>query len=146
MADGKIRPVSGKFFARATERTQIWNGIQQEITGTVLRKLAYEVTAVVRLYGNNITSADVRATLWVQAADFREEYIGIATYVLPYLSCNFHYLRLWTTHKGNSILPILIHHFPIFNLGIGMIVANDFVDLLLLLYTAFNPSSFFDNN
>nr|GMC50744.1 endo-1,4-beta-xylanase A-like [Ipomoea batatas] len=79
MADGKIRPVSGNSFARATERTQIWNGIQQDITGTVLRKLAYEVTAVVRLYGNNVTSADVRATLLVQAADFREEYIGIAS-------------------------------------------------------------------
>lgn len=78
MADGKIVPQSGKLFASATERTQSWNGIQQEITGKVNRKLAYEVSAVVRIYGNNVTNADVQATLWVQAADMREQYIGIA--------------------------------------------------------------------
>ncbi|KAJ8762432.1 hypothetical protein K2173_007871 [Erythroxylum novogranatense] len=78
MAEGKIVPQSGKAFAAATERTQSWNGIQQEITAKVQRKLAYEVTAVVRIYGNNVTSADVRATLWVQMPDLREQYIGIA--------------------------------------------------------------------
>ncbi|KAK7310741.1 hypothetical protein RJT34_08440 [Clitoria ternatea] len=78
MGDGKIVPKSGKFFASATERTQNWNGIQQEITGHVQRKLAYEVTALVRIFGNNVTTADVRATLWVQTPDLREQYIGIA--------------------------------------------------------------------
>ncbi|KAG9147182.1 hypothetical protein Leryth_005399 [Lithospermum erythrorhizon] len=79
MADGKILPMAGtKVFASATERTQSWNGIQQEITGRMQRKLAYEVTAMVRIFGNNISSADVRATLWVQAPDHREQYIGIA--------------------------------------------------------------------
>ncbi|KAJ4964564.1 hypothetical protein NE237_016413 [Protea cynaroides] len=78
MGDGKVRPLSGNFFASATERTQNWNGIQQEITGRVQRKLAYEVTAVVRIFGNSVTSADVRATLWVQAQNQREQYIGIA--------------------------------------------------------------------
>lgn len=78
MADGKIVPKSGKYFACATERTQFWNGIQQEITGRVQRKLAYEITALVRIYGNNVTNADVRATLWVQTPDLREQYIGIA--------------------------------------------------------------------
>ncbi|XP_043711420.1 endo-1,4-beta-xylanase 1-like isoform X2 [Telopea speciosissima] len=79
MGDGKIRPLSGNFFASATERTQSFNGIQQEITGRVQRKLAYEVTAVVRIFGNNVTSADVRVTLWVQAQNQRELYIGIAS-------------------------------------------------------------------
>uniref|UniRef100_A0A2P2JG32 Uncharacterized protein LOC105630790 n=2 Tax=Rhizophora mucronata TaxID=61149 RepID=A0A2P2JG32_RHIMU len=78
MADGKIVPLSGKVFAVATDRTQSWNGIQQEITGRVQRKLAYEITAVVRIYGKNVTNADVRATLWVQTPDLREQYIGIA--------------------------------------------------------------------
>ncbi|CAN1847718.1 Endo-1,4-beta-xylanase 1 [Linum perenne] len=77
-ADGKIVPKSGKVFAVATGRTQSWHGIQQEITGKVQRKLAYEVTAIVRIYGNNVTSADVRATLWVQNPDNRDQYIGIA--------------------------------------------------------------------
>lgn len=78
MADGKIVPLSGKVFASATERTQSWNGIQQEITGRVQRKLAYNVAAIVRIFGNNVTTATVRATLWVQTPDRREQYIGIS--------------------------------------------------------------------
>lgn len=78
MGDGKVVPLSGKYFASATERTQSWNGIQQEITGRVQRKLAYEITGQVRIFGNSVTSADVRATLWVQTPDNREQYIGIA--------------------------------------------------------------------
>ncbi|KAL8473110.1 hypothetical protein ACS0TY_030084 [Phlomoides rotata] len=79
MADGKILPQSGKYFASSTNRTQNWNGIQQEITGRVQMNLAYEVFATVRIFGNNISSADVRATLYVQAADLRDQYIGIAS-------------------------------------------------------------------
>lgn len=86
MGDGKVIPLSGKVFASATERTQSWNGIQQDITGRVNRKLAYEVTAVVRIFGNNVTTADVRATLWVQTPDYREQYIGIAKFVSSTLS------------------------------------------------------------
>ncbi|KAI3758448.1 hypothetical protein L6452_06011 [Arctium lappa] len=78
MGDGKILPKSGKFFASATERTQNWNGIQQDISGRVQRKLAYEVSAFVRIFGNNVTSSSIRATLWVQTPDSREQYIGIA--------------------------------------------------------------------
>ena len=85
MGDGKILPQSGKFFASATERTQNWNGIQQEITGRVQRKLAYEVTAVVRIFGNNVTSSDVRATLWVQTPNQRDQYVGIAKLVFSFL-------------------------------------------------------------
>lgn len=81
MADGKIVPQSGKAFAAATERTQNWNGIQQEITGKVERKRVYEATAVVRIYGNNVTSATVQATLWVQNPNQRDQYIGIAKLV-----------------------------------------------------------------
>lgn len=79
MADGKVLPMSGKFFASTADRTQNWNGIQQEITGRVQRKLAYDVVATVRILGNNITSANVRATLWVQAANLPEQYIGIGS-------------------------------------------------------------------
>ncbi|KAJ8561389.1 hypothetical protein K7X08_027579 [Anisodus acutangulus] len=77
MAHANINPTSGKYLASATERTQNWNGIQQDIAGRVKRKLAYEMTATVRLYGHNVNSADVRGTLWVQGADNREQYIGI---------------------------------------------------------------------
>ncbi|KAI4388645.1 hypothetical protein MLD38_000956, partial [Melastoma candidum] len=74
---GKITPQSGKYFASATERTQTWNGIQQDVTGRLQRKLLYEVTAVLRIYGNNVSNSDVRITLWIQMPDLREQYIGI---------------------------------------------------------------------
>lgn len=86
MGDGKIVPSSGRYFASATERTQIWNGIQQDITGRVQRKLAYEVNAVVRIFGNNVTTADLRATLFVQIPNQHDQYIGIAKLVFSYFS------------------------------------------------------------
>ncbi|KAE8657034.1 hypothetical protein F3Y22_tig00116997pilonHSYRG00864 [Hibiscus syriacus] len=72
MGDGKVLPLYSKFFAFATNRTRSWNGIEQEITGRVQPKLAYEVTAVVRIFGANITNANIRATLWVQNPDIHE--------------------------------------------------------------------------
>ncbi|KAI3462357.1 hypothetical protein Pfo_019020 [Paulownia fortunei] len=79
MANGKVLPMTGKFFGSTADRTENWNGIQQEITGRLQRKLAYEVIAIVRIFGNNISTADVKATLWIQAADLHEQYIGIAS-------------------------------------------------------------------
>ncbi|KAK4477803.1 hypothetical protein RD792_017065 [Penstemon davidsonii] len=45
-------------------------------------KFAYEVDAIVRIFGNNISTTNVRATLWVQAADLRDQYVGIARVVV----------------------------------------------------------------
>ncbi|KAL8215507.1 hypothetical protein R6Q57_022344 [Mikania cordata] len=78
LGNGKILPKSGKFFASATQRTQTWNGIQQDITTRVERKLAYDVIATVRIFGGSDSGgADIRATLWVQTTDSREQYISI---------------------------------------------------------------------
>lgn len=78
LVDGKILPPSGKCFASARERTASWHGIEQDITARVRRKRAYEMSATVRIFGNNVSDADVRATLCVKTSDRREEYIGIA--------------------------------------------------------------------
>lgn len=78
MGNGRIVSQSGKVFAAATERTQSWNGIKQDITGKVQRKLAYDFTALVRIFGNGITNTTVKATLCVTAPDRKEEYIGVA--------------------------------------------------------------------
>ncbi|CAL1395655.1 unnamed protein product [Linum trigynum] len=78
MADGKIVPQLGKLFVSATDRTETWNGIEQELTGRVQREVAYEVTAIARIYGN-VTAATLQLTLWVQEQDRREEYISIAS-------------------------------------------------------------------
>lgn len=82
IADGNIVPMSGKFFASATGRSQAWNGLQQDITGRVQRKLLYNVSAVVRIFGNNISSSNVSLTLYSQTPDSREQYIGIARYYI----------------------------------------------------------------
>ncbi|KAK4796586.1 hypothetical protein SAY86_028912 [Trapa natans] len=80
MNGGKILPKTGKYFASASERTQTWNGIQQDITANIKRKLAYQVTSLVRIFSKNTSSsADVRVTLYVQMPDLREQYIGVAS-------------------------------------------------------------------
>lgn len=81
MEDLKILPSVGKNFASATERTQSWNGIQQEMTKRVKRTLAYEVTAMVRIYGSSVSSADIKATLLVQTPHLREQNIEVAKLV-----------------------------------------------------------------
>lgn len=81
MGDGNVLPPYEKFFASAANRTASWNGIEQEITGRVQTNIAYEVTAVVRIYGGNLASADVQITLWVPSPDMREQYIKIAMLV-----------------------------------------------------------------
>ncbi|XP_065881254.1 endo-1,4-beta-xylanase 1-like [Euphorbia lathyris] len=82
MGDGKIVPQFGNLFASATDRTENWNGIQQDITGRVHQYVAYQVTALIRIYGANLTTATaaagVQLTLWLQEHDFREQYIAIA--------------------------------------------------------------------
>ncbi|PKU83102.1 Putative Pol polyprotein from transposon element Bs1 [Dendrobium catenatum] len=65
IGDGKILPLHGRHFASTSSRSQSWNGIQQDITGRVIRKFAYEVIAVVRIFGN-ANSAEVMASLWVK--------------------------------------------------------------------------------
>ncbi|KAG0468880.1 hypothetical protein HPP92_018208 [Vanilla planifolia] len=77
MGDGKVLPLTGKHFASTGGGTQTWNGIQQEITGRIQRKLAYELAAVVRIFGNP-SSTNVLATLYVQATNGKEQYITIA--------------------------------------------------------------------
>uniref|UniRef100_A0ACD5WC07 Uncharacterized protein n=1 Tax=Avena sativa TaxID=4498 RepID=A0ACD5WC07_AVESA len=75
--DGKVLPVSGKYFVAATGRTDTWNGVMQDVTARLQRKMAYEVTATVRLSGANVSPCEVRATLAVQTADGRQQYIGV---------------------------------------------------------------------
>jgi Carbohydrate binding domain len=77
MGDGKVLPQNGKYFAATTNRTQTWNGIQQDITDHIQKNYLYAVTAVVRLFGNNVTPSDVRATLCIQNSSGTEQYIAV---------------------------------------------------------------------
>ncbi|KAF0909984.1 hypothetical protein E2562_001234 [Oryza meyeriana var. granulata] len=78
--DGKVLPVNGKYFVAATGRTDTWNGVQQDVTSRLQRKLLYEVAATVRLSGANVPSApcDVWTTVAVQNSDGRQQYISVA--------------------------------------------------------------------
>ncbi|KAJ3674416.1 hypothetical protein LUZ60_005032 [Juncus effusus] len=79
LGDGKILPQNGKYFVATTNRTQVWNGIQQDVTGRVQRKLLYEASALVRLYGTNVSPTDVRATLYIQGPNGKEQYLAIGS-------------------------------------------------------------------
>ncbi|BAF12790.1 endo-1,4-beta-xylanase 1 [Oryza sativa Japonica Group] len=78
--DGKVLAVSGKYFVAATGRTDTWNGVQQDVTSRLQRKLLYEVAATVRLSGAAATPSpcEVRATVAVQNTDGRQQYISVA--------------------------------------------------------------------
>ncbi|TVU45739.1 hypothetical protein EJB05_05237, partial [Eragrostis curvula] len=77
--DGKVLPVNGKYFVAATGRTDTWNGVQQDVTARMQRKLLYEATAVVRLRAatGSVQPCEVRATLAVQTPDGRQQYLGV---------------------------------------------------------------------
>ncbi|KQK13823.1 uncharacterized protein LOC100831608 [Brachypodium distachyon] len=79
---GKVLPASGKYFVAATGRTDTWNGVMQDVTSRLQRKTAYEATATVRLSagagsGAAVSPCEVRATLAVQTAEGRQQYIGV---------------------------------------------------------------------
>uniref|UniRef100_A0A0D9VXA7 GH10 domain-containing protein n=1 Tax=Leersia perrieri TaxID=77586 RepID=A0A0D9VXA7_9ORYZ len=79
--DGKVVPVNGKYFVAATGRTDTWNGVQQDVTSRLQRKLLYEVAATVRLSCAAAAPSlpcDVRTTLAVQTPDGRQQYISVA--------------------------------------------------------------------
>nr|CAB3452776.1 unnamed protein product [Digitaria exilis] len=93
--DGSIHynPV-GSGFASATGRVHNWNGIQQEITGRVQRKVLYEISSAVRIFGS-ANDTEVRVTLWVQEYG-RERYVGLAK--------NMASDKQWTHLKGRFLL------------------------------------------
>jgi hypothetical protein len=77
-----VLPANGKYFVAATGRTDTWNGVQQDVTARLQRKLLYEATATVRLHssaaaGGAVAPCEVRATLGVQTADGRQQYLGV---------------------------------------------------------------------
>ncbi|XP_020590650.1 uncharacterized protein LOC110031660 [Phalaenopsis equestris] len=75
LANGKVLPLTGKHFASTTGRTQSWNGIQQEITARFERKLAYDISSAVRIFGS--PASTIQATLYVQKPNGKEQYIAI---------------------------------------------------------------------
>lgn len=114
--NGKVLPKSGKCFASAIQRMHSWNGIQQDITGRVQCKLAYELSAFVRILGTNVSNADVRATLWVRTPDHREQYIGVGRFVssaLPRVDIIIIYCKCVFFN-----MPIFLSIFVLFSISI----------------------------
>ncbi|KAL6639183.1 hypothetical protein ACP70R_022913 [Stipagrostis hirtigluma subsp. patula] len=93
-AYANVQPLSGNYFALATGRVHNWNGIQQEITGRVQRKVLYEISSAVRIIGS-ASDTEVRATLWVQEYG-RERYVCLAK--------NQASDKQWTHLKGKFLL------------------------------------------
>ncbi|XP_052162414.1 endo-1,4-beta-xylanase 1-like isoform X2 [Oryza glaberrima] len=93
-AYGNVKPLNGSYFASATGRVHNWNGIQQDITGRVQRKVLYEISSAVRIFGS-ANDTEVRVTLWVQEYG-RERYVSLAK--------NPASDKQWTHLKGKFLL------------------------------------------
>ncbi|CAM6086771.1 unnamed protein product [Calypogeia fissa] len=77
LENGRILPSTGKFFAVAGNRTEGWQGIEQEITGRIEESMHYTVTCQVRIRGN-VAEAHVLATLYLKGMDNKDQYITLA--------------------------------------------------------------------
>lgn len=73
---GDILPVSERQFAVATNRTESWQGIEQDITGRIEESTLYHVTAMVRLHGG-VNEARVLATLYMTGEDGKDQYLTL---------------------------------------------------------------------
>lgn len=77
----KILPLEGKSFAVATQRTDTWSGIEQNITNQIVLETMYDVVAVVRISGPG-SKAVVRASLCIQETDGSERYVTMGRLVI----------------------------------------------------------------
>ncbi|KAL3691913.1 hypothetical protein R1sor_005564 [Riccia sorocarpa] len=75
---GDIRPAQGKYFAVATQRTETWQGIEQDITGRIEESILYNVKLTVRLLGG-VKEARVLATLYMKSDDGKDQYVTLGS-------------------------------------------------------------------
>jgi hypothetical protein len=64
------------------EQRVSFHQLHEKTHARLQRKMAYEVAATVRLSGANVSPCEVRATLSVQTADGRQQYIGVGKYAI----------------------------------------------------------------
>lgn len=83
--NGKVRPATGKFFAVAGNRTEGWQGMEQDITGRIEESMHYNISGQVRIRGN-AAEANVMATLYMKGMDGKDQYHTLAKYVSSCLS------------------------------------------------------------
>ncbi|BBN13674.1 endo-1,4-beta-xylanase [Marchantia polymorpha subsp. ruderalis] len=74
---GAIGPETGKYFAVASQRTETWQGIEQDITGRIEESTLYHVSAKVRVNGGGVKEAMVMATLYMKGYDGKEQYMTL---------------------------------------------------------------------
>ncbi len=67
----------GKPFAIASDRTEGWQGIQQDITALVQPNETYLVIAMVRIEGKSHEGADVSATVRLEYGGSNTRYLSV---------------------------------------------------------------------
>ena len=72
---------SGKPFALALDRTEGWQGIEQDITGLVEPNETYLVMAMVRTAGKPHEGAYVLATVRLEYGSSNTRYLSVGRYV-----------------------------------------------------------------
>jgi hypothetical protein len=73
-----VRPHSGSSYAVLTNRTQSWQGLEQDITENVTLGTEYFITAYVRVHGEVHEPVGVKATLKFEEESSSTNYISIA--------------------------------------------------------------------
>ncbi|XP_024517945.1 uncharacterized protein LOC9637546 [Selaginella moellendorffii] len=74
--DPHVSPCTGYHFAIASNRTQTWHGIEQDVTGRLSANIMYDVRATVRIRGG-LSRAEVLATLYIRKSNMQEQYMTI---------------------------------------------------------------------
>jgi hypothetical protein len=75
-----VRPHSGSGYAVLTHRTQIWQGLEQDLTEKVTLGTEYFVAAYVRVHGEVHEPVPVRTTLKFEDNSSSTNYVNIKRY------------------------------------------------------------------
>lgn len=85
-------PPSGhQFYCIAHNRTQLWQGIAQDVTSRLKAGVEYKVEACVSISGN-VELADVRATLKLENIEGKVTYTTLARFVCALSTCILRFL------------------------------------------------------
>ena len=75
-----VKPNSGENYAVVTQRSEWWQGLEQDITAKVTFGAIHDVSAYIGVYGVLHEPAEVKATLKFENSDSSTGYLSIGRY------------------------------------------------------------------
>lgn len=101
-----IRPNSGSAYAIVTERTQNWQGLEQDITNKIAPDMKYIVSAYVRVSGEVHDPIIVSATLKLENHDNSNNFLSVGRYATSH---RFRFIFFPSTMIVFVLCAIYIH-------------------------------------